>query len=169
MNEKALTLLVQKLGVNATLPVRSSDGARELCTAHDLVATAKHKALIKTDCAVCAPSDIRLHVVALPAFAWRCHVSIAGANADKRGIAVVLFTHGDSELVIRRGDTVARLLLQRVAASEIGEVQELPGPLVPRATETTTVPKRRKCRRGRRSDAAVEKPRRPPVTDEETE
>ena len=169
MNEKALTLLVQKLSVNATLPVRSSDGAYEQCSAHDLVVTAKQKALNKTDYAVCAPSDVRLHVVALPAFAWQCHVSIAGANADRRGIAVVLFNHGDGELVIRRGDALVQLLLERVAASEIEEVQELPGRLVPRATETTAVPKHRKCRRGRRSAAAVEKRRRTRVTDEETE
>ena len=165
MNEKALTLLVQKLSVNATLPVRSSDGAYELCSAHDLVVTAKHKALIDTDCAVFALSDVRLHVVALPAFAWRCHVSIAGANADRKGIAVVFFNHGDSELEIWRGDAMARLLLERIAASEIEEVQELPRPLVPRATETTAVLKCRKCRRGCRSAAAVEKRRRPRVTD----
>ena len=32
MNEKALTPLVQKLSVNPTLPVRSSDGAYVLCS-----------------------------------------------------------------------------------------------------------------------------------------
>ena len=62
---------------------------------------------------------------------------------------MVLFNHGNGGLVIRRGDAVAQILLERVAASEIEEVQELPGPLVPRATETMAVPKRRKCRRGR--------------------
>ena len=150
-------LPVQKLIVNAALPVRSSDGAHELCSTHDQVVTAKHKAVIKNACAVCAPCDVRRHVVAFPAFAWRCHVSVAGANAHKRNIAVVWFNHGDSGLVIRRGDAIPRLLLQRVAALEIEEVQELPGPVVPRATETTAVPKCRKCRRGRRSAAAVEK------------
>ena len=52
---------------------------------------------------------------------------------------MVLFNHGDSELVIRCGDALARLLLDRVATSEIEEVPELPEPLLPVAAGTTAV------------------------------
>ena len=72
---------------------------------------------------------------------------------------MVFFNHGDSDMVIRRSDAVASLLLERVAASEIEEAPELPGPLLQIAAETTSVPKRWKCRWGRRSAAAVDKRR----------
>ena len=173
-------LQVQRLSMQAVLPGTSSLQASDytLHSAYDLVVPAHGKALVRTDCAISAPPGLRLNVFALPGLAWVHHVSVSAASTDRRGVAVVLFNHSESPLDIAAGAAIALLVLERVGALVVQEVQQLPTEVTddeaasPAAVECTSrksathqVPVcpvgTKKCRRGRRSAAGLEKRRRP--------
>ena len=114
--------------MQAVLPGTSSLQVSDytLHSAYDLVVPAHGKALVRTDCAASAPPGFRLGVFALPGFAWVHHVSVSAASTDRCGVAVVLFNHSDTPLDIAAGAAIALLVLERVGALVVQEVQQLP-------------------------------------------
>ena len=118
-------LQVQRLSMQAVLPGTSSLQASDytLHSAYDLVVPAHGKALVRTDCAISAPPGFGLGVFALPGLAWVHHVSVSAASTDRRGVAVVLFNHSDTPLDIAAGAAIALLVLDRVGALVVQEVQ----------------------------------------------
>ena len=121
-------LQVQPLSMQAVLPSTSSLQAWDytLHGAYDPVVPAHGKALVSTDCVVSVPPGFRLGVLELPGLAWVHHVTVSAASTDRRGVALVWFNHSDTPLDIAAGAAIALLVLGRVGALVVQEVQRLP-------------------------------------------
>ena len=114
------TLLVKRMSEFATLPVRGSPQAAgfDLAAAYDLVVPAGGKAIAKTDLAMKIPSTCYGRIAPRSGLAWKKHIDVGAGviDADYRGnVGVVLFNHGKDDLVVKRGDRVAQLVLEKIS------------------------------------------------------
>ena len=124
------TLFVKKLSEFAILPVRGSPLAAgfDLAAAYDTVITAHGKGIVKTDLAMKIPTSCYGRIAPRSGLAWKKHIDVGAGviDADYRGnVGVVLFNHGDEDLVIKHGDRVAQLVLERISMMPCQEVQDL--------------------------------------------
>lgn len=124
------SLVVRRLSENARLPARATAGAAgyDLCSAEDEVVIRARggRACIKTDLAILSfPRGTYARVAARSGLALR-HGLDTGAgviDSDYRGnVCVLLFNHGDEDYVVRRGDRIAQLIVERIA--EIDDIIE---------------------------------------------
>eukprot|EP01147_Barroeca_monosierra_P003560 gene3560-6170_t len=93
-------LLVKRLSVHATVPVRASKGA---AGAYDVSIPARGKAIVKTDLSIAVPPD--------------CY----GRIAPRSGLAVKHFL----DVGVSKGDRIAQLILQKICTPDVEEVQNL--------------------------------------------
>ncbi len=89
------------------------------------------RALVPTGVAIALPEGWEAQVRPRSGLAARDGVTLLNApgtvDADYRGeIRVVLVNHGDRAVTIARGDRIAQLVVQRVPAVRLVEVDELP-------------------------------------------
>lgn len=125
-----LKLFVQKLSPNAVLPTRGTPQAAgyDLSSAHDTVVPARGKAIVKTDLSMKVPEGTYGRIAPRSGLAWKHHIDVGAGviDADYRGaVGVVLFNHGDKDLVIAQGDRIAQLVLEKIAIAEVVEVESL--------------------------------------------
>ncbi len=119
----------------AGLPARMTGGS----AGFDLPAAVRKPMTLRPGAAIVVPTGLAL---ALPegyeaqvrprsGLAHRHGITVLNApgtiDADYRGeIAVLLINHGREEHVIRRGDRVGQLVIQRLASVRLEEVEQLP-------------------------------------------
>ena len=123
-------LLVKKMTEFATLPVRGSPQAAgfDLAAAYDLVVPAGGKAIAKTDLAMKIPSTCYGRIAPRSGLAWKKHIDVGAGviDADYRGnVGVVMFNHSKEDLVVKRGDRVAQLVLEKISMAPCMEVEDL--------------------------------------------
>jgi len=127
-----MQLRVKKLSPSAVIPSRGSPGAAgyDLSAAHDGVVPARGKALIKTDISIAIPENTYARIAPRSGLAHK-HFIDTGAGVvdyDYRGnVGVILFNHAEIDFVIKAGDRIAQLILERIATPEVVEVSELEG------------------------------------------
>jgi deoxyuridine 5'-triphosphate nucleotidohydrolase len=123
-------LHVKKLSEFATLPVRGSPLAAgfDLAAAYDIVIPAHGKGIAKTDLAMKIPTTCYGRIAPRSGLAWKKHIDVGAGviDADYRGnVGVVLFNHGEEDLIIKKGDRVAQLVLERISMMPCQEVEDL--------------------------------------------
>lgn len=123
-------LRVKRLSEFATMPVRGSplSAGYDLAAAYDIVVPARGKAIAKTDLAMAIPISCYGRIAPRSGMSWKKHTDIGAGviDADYRGnVGVVIFNHGSEDLVIKRGDRVAQLVLERVCLAPVQEVEDL--------------------------------------------
>jgi len=128
--EKEEPLKVKKLSENATLPVRSSPLAAgyDLASAEDTVVPAQGKALVKTDLSIKVPSGTYGRVAPRSGLAWKNFIDTGAGviDEDYRGnVGVVLFNHAKEDFIVKKGDRIAQLVLERIATPPVEEVENL--------------------------------------------
>ena len=127
---KEIPLIVKKLSNYATLPKRGSPQAAgfDLSAAYDLLVPAGGKAIAKTDLAMKIPQTCYGRIAPRSGLAWKKHIDVGAGviDADYRGnVGVVLFNHAKEDLVIKRGDRVAQLVLEKISMAPVIEVTDL--------------------------------------------
>lgn len=123
-------LTVVKLSKHAQLPRRGTpqSAGLDLFVAHDLVVPAGGKGIAKTDLAMKIPPGCYGRIAPRSGLAWKKHVDVGAGviDPDYRGnVGVVLFNHGAEDLVVRRGDRVAQLVLEKISMAAVEEVSDL--------------------------------------------
>ena len=125
----AEVLRVKKLSEFAVIPSRGSplSAGYDLSAAHEITVPARGKALAMTDLAMVIPETCYGRIAPRSGLAWKKHVDIGAGviDADYRGnVGVVMFNHADEDLVVKRGDRVAQLVLERICMADVVEVGE---------------------------------------------
>eukprot|EP00899_Mesostigma_viride_P027138 jgi/Mesvir1/7609/Mv06340-RA.1 len=123
-------LRVKRLSENAVIPSRGSKHAAgyDLSSAHDCVIPARGKGIAKTDLAISIPEGTYARIAPRSGLAWKNHIDLGAGvvDYDYRGnIGVVMFNHSETDFVVRKGDRVAQLILEKIMTPDVLEVADL--------------------------------------------
>ncbi|CAI5742452.1 unnamed protein product [Hyaloperonospora brassicae] len=129
-SRSAPILRVKKLSPQAILPSRGSSLAAglDLSAAYDAIIPAGSKGLVKTDLAIAVPECCYARVAPRSGLALKNFIDTGAGviDADYRGnVGVLLFNHSTEDFVIKRGDRVAQLILEKIEYPKIQEVDEM--------------------------------------------
>ncbi len=128
-------VLVQRLDPELPVPAYAhpGDAGADICTAVDVELAPGERAKVPTGLAIALPAGYAAFVHPRSGLAARFGVSIVNApgtvDAGYRGeIQVILVNHDPAQpVVLRRGDRIAQLVIQRVELARFHEVELLPG------------------------------------------
>lgn len=101
-------------------------------SAVDTVVPAKGRAIVPTDLSIAIPQGTYGRVAPRSGLAVKHFIDVGAGvvDADYRGpLGVVLFNFGEQDFVVKRGDRIAQLVLERIMMSDIVEVDDLDGTL----------------------------------------
>ncbi|KAG0636496.1 dUTPase-like protein [Tuber brumale] len=123
-------LRIRRLSSKARIPKRGSALAAgyDLYSAHDTAINARGKALIDTDIQMMIPVGTYGRIAPRSGLASKNCIDVGAGviDADYRGqVKILLFNHSDEDFVVKEGDRVAQLILERIATPEVVEVDEL--------------------------------------------
>lgn len=132
---QAVEVLVQRVDAEVALPsyAHPGDAGADLTTTVDVKLAPGERAIVPTGLAVALPDGFAAFVHPRSGLAARCGVALVNGpgtiDAGYRGeIRVVLVNLDPREaVVLRRGDRIAQLVLQRVERAAFCEVDDLPG------------------------------------------
>ncbi len=128
-------VLIRRLDPDLPLPAYAhpGDAGADLVTAIDVELGPGERAMVPTGVAIALPDGVAAFVHPRSGLAAKFGVGIVNApgtvDAGYRGeITVVLVNHDTTERVLlRRGDRIAQLIVQRVERARFHEVDMLPG------------------------------------------
>lgn len=124
-------LLVKRLSDKARLPQRCSPMAAgyDLCSAVECTIPAQGgRAVVATDLSLAIPSGHYGRVAPRSGLTVKQGIDVGAGviDSDYRGpLGVVLFNHGAEPFVIREGDRIAQLILERISCPPVCEVTDL--------------------------------------------
>ena len=130
-----LQVLVKRLphGAGLPLPSRATSGAAamDVVAAVDVTLAPMGRALVPTGLAVAVPEGYEMQLRPRSGLALKHGITLPNSRAtidsDYRGeLQVILMNLGDVEFVVKRGDRIAQMLIQKVVPVEFLEVDELP-------------------------------------------
>jgi dUTP pyrophosphatase len=125
-----MTLGIKKLTNNAILPTRSSVGAvgYDLYSTDNVTIPPTHRALVGTGIAILLPEGVYGRVAPRSGLAIKNGIQVGAGvvDPDYTGeVKVVLFNHGDREFLVKQGDRIAQLVLERCETPEVWEIGNL--------------------------------------------
>lgn len=134
-NEK---LLVKTLSKNAVIPKRADIKAAgfDLYAADNYVIppysivenSPQNRVLIKTDIAISLPSDTYGRIAPRSGLALNHGIDVLAGVVDfsfRGNIGVILINLGQTEFVVKQGDRIAQLILEKISYAEIEQVDDL--------------------------------------------
>ncbi|KAK3038124.1 hypothetical protein RJ639_029578 [Escallonia herrerae] len=121
---------VKKLSDKAVLPSRGSPLAAgyDLSSAIEVKVPARGKALVPTDLSIAVPEGTYARVAPRSGLAWKHSIDVGAGviDADYRGpVGVILFNHSDVDFVVKAGDRIAQLIIEKISTPEVTEVDDL--------------------------------------------
>lgn len=124
------TLKVKKLTKEACIPTRGSGGAvgYDLYSVDDVVVPPTHRALVSTGIAIVVPAGVYGRVAPRSGLAIRNGIQIGAGviDPDYTGeVKVVLFNHSHADFLIKKGDRIAQLILERCETPRVEEIGAL--------------------------------------------
>uniref|UniRef100_A0A7S3PX71 Deoxyuridine 5'-triphosphate nucleotidohydrolase n=1 Tax=Chaetoceros debilis TaxID=122233 RepID=A0A7S3PX71_9STRA len=123
-------LQVKCLSENAVVPSRGSplSAGYDLSSAEQTVIKAGGKGIVKTDLSIACPEGTYGRIAPRSGLAVKKFIDVGAGvvDADYRGaVGVVLFNFGDKDFVVKKGDRVAQLVLEKISMVDAVEVEEL--------------------------------------------
>ena len=115
------------------LPQRATPGAAgmDVTSAVDITIAPMSRILVPTGLAVAVPEGYEMQLRPRSGLALKHGITLpntpATIDSDYRGeLQVILMNLGTEPFVVKRGDRIAQMLIQRVEPVEFAEVEELP-------------------------------------------
>ena len=123
-------LKVQKLSNNAALLKRSTDGVARynLCALQNCTILVGGKGLVQTGLAISFLVGVYARIAPRLGLALKRFIDVGAGvvDADYRGeVGVVFFNHGDQDFEVKMGDRIPQLILEKIDALPVEEVQGL--------------------------------------------
>ena len=125
-------LLVKKLTENATIPTRGStfSAGLDLSSAYNIEIAPRGRALVKTDLAFSIPHGTYARIAPRSGLALKNGIDVGGGVCDydySGNYGVILFNHSDTPFIIKKGDRIAQLILEKIITEiTVSEVEDLP-------------------------------------------
>merc|ERR1712038_2092449 len=112
------------------IPTRGSklSAGYDLASAEDTIIKAGDKGIVRTDLSIACPEGTYARIAPRSGLAVKKFIDVGAGvvDADYRGaVGVVLFNFGTEDFVIRKGDRIAQLILEKVSMVDVVEVEEL--------------------------------------------
>src|SRR5210317_29167 len=125
-----MTLLVKRLNEHATLPARGSPLAAgyDLSSSEDVSIPKGTRGLVGTGIAFTVPHETYGRIAPRSGLAVKKGIQVGAGviDPDYTGeVKVVLFNHGDEDFVIKKGDRIAQLIIEKIEMPEVKLVDEL--------------------------------------------
>ena len=122
-----MSLQIKLLSPNGTLPTRGSDGSAgyDLYSAEDVLVVTK--ALVATDIAMKVPGGTYGRIAPRSSLANKM-IDVGGGviDSDYTGhCKVILYNFSDNPFVIKKGDRIAQLILEKISYAPIEQVADL--------------------------------------------
>ena len=125
-----MTLLVKRLNEHATLPARGSPLAAgyDLSSSEDVSIPKGTRGLVGTGIAFTVPHETYGRIAPRSGLAVKKGIQVGAGVIDRDytgEVKVVLFNHGDEDFVIKKGDRIAQLIIEKIEIPEVKLVDEL--------------------------------------------
>jgi|TARA_B110000285_G_scaffold108210_2_gene122915 dUTP pyrophosphatase len=126
-----MQLLIKKLSPDAIIPTRASPGSvgYDLYSTEDTVVPCQcGRVIVGTGIAVGLPEGVYARIAPRSGLAAKHCIDIGAGviDPDYTGeIKVIMFNHGDVEYMIKQGDKIAQMILERCETPPIEEVIEI--------------------------------------------
>ena len=125
--EDADKLFVKHLFNNAAPPRRGTDRSAgyDLSAAQDYVIPEKSQGVVKTGPAISFPRGMYARIAPCSGLAVKKFIDVGAGviDQDYRGeVGVVLFNHAETEFQVKQGDTIAKLILEKIETPGVQEV-----------------------------------------------
>lgn len=120
----------KKLSNNAIEPKKGTNDAAgyDLHAAYDSIIKSRSRGLIKTDISIQIPNKYYGRIAPRSGLTLKYGIDVGAGviDSDYRGnIGVILFNHSDNDFIIKKGDKIAQLILERIWNPILIEVDEL--------------------------------------------
>jgi dUTP pyrophosphatase len=120
-------LFVKKLSENAFIPTRGSEFAAgyDLYAAYDSVIVGREKGLILTDLQISIPDGHYGRIAPRSGLAWKYSIDVGAGVIDidyTGNVGVILFNHSDGAFLIKKGDRIAQLILEKISTPPVVEI-----------------------------------------------
>lgn len=112
-------LQVVKLSDQAICPTRASSfsAGYDLYSPTEHIIKARGKILIKLDLKIKVPLGTYGRIAPRSGLAWNNHIDVGAGVVDSDytgNVAIVLFNHGDSDMIITAGMRIAQLICEKI-------------------------------------------------------
>ena len=120
-------LKVRKLAENSRMPCRATQGSAgyDLYAAEDTKISAGERACISTGISIVVPDGHYGRIASRSGLAAKSSIDVGAGviDADYRGeIKILLCNSGKADFVVKTGDRVAQLILERISVPAVEEV-----------------------------------------------
>lgn len=126
----AESLKIKLLNETAKLPTRGSSfsAGHDLYSCEDSVVPARGKALVKTGLQIRVPAGCYGRVAPRSGLALKKFIDVGAGviDADYNGeVGVVMFNFSDESFIVKTGDRIAQLILERICMADVVQVDAL--------------------------------------------
>nr|AAW51453.1 deoxyuridine triphosphatase [Paramecium bursaria Chlorella virus SH6A] len=124
------SLLVKKLVETATTPMRGSEGAAgyDISSVEDVVIPAMGRVAVSTGLSIRVPDGTYGRIAPRSGLAYKYGIDVlAGViDSDYRGeLKAILYNSGERDYIIKTGDRIAQLILEKIETPDVAVVIEL--------------------------------------------
>ena len=125
-----MAFLIKKLVPEAIVPTRGSDGAAgyDLASVVDITVPALGRVAVATGLAMRVPSGTYGRIAPRSGLAYKYGIDVLAGVVDedyRNEVLVILYNTSDCDYIIKKGDRIAQLVLEKISTPEVEIVDDL--------------------------------------------